>query len=202
VSCTGPIRHKVYLHELLPLRLTAFPKGSLAPGVTFPEAKMHWSNGSEAGVSRDREGLRLAFTANGDPVHQTLALRHHPRHYGGHMVTMLCPSCCRSVRIVYCWRGRFICRHCTSATYRSKTRDKAHAAQIQYQRIRARVRPGTEDCRLDYFPRRPKGMRRVTYGRLKARAAAKLDRYHEHLDARLFPLLARLAPGELASLLA
>jgi hypothetical protein len=38
---------------------------------------------------------------------------------------------------------------------------------MQYQKLRARIRPGTGDYGLDYFPRRPKGMRRVTYRRFR-----------------------------------
>jgi hypothetical protein len=114
---------------------------------------------------------------------------------------MTCPRCWRAIRAVYLWGGRFVCRHCTSATYRSKTRGKAEAAQVQYQKIRARIRPGTADYGLDYFPRRPKRMRRVTYERLKARAYYKLERYHNALDAGLYRVLARLAPAELKALL-
>jgi hypothetical protein len=72
---------------------------------------------------------------------------------------------------------------------------------MQYQKLRARIRPGTGDYGLDYFPRRPKGMRRVTYRRLQARAHANLDRYHAHLDAGLFRVLARYAPDTIAGLL-
>ncbi len=52
-----------------------------------------------------------------------------------------------------------------------------------------------------YFPRRPKGMRRVTYARIKAAAMVALDRYHGALDVGLYRLLARIAPDELAKLL-
>jgi hypothetical protein len=197
----GQTRYKVYLHELTSLRLTAFPKHVLAPGATFGEAEAKWSNGASIGVWRDHAGLQLAFAVNGEERRQTIALVHRPRHFGGCLATMLCPRCCRSVRALYCWRGRFVCRLCTPAIYRSKTRDKARAAQTQYQKLRARIRPGTEDYGLNYFPRRRKGMRRVTYTRLHARADAKLNRYHEHLDAGLFRVLARIAPDALSDLL-
>ena len=167
----GRTRHKVYLHELLALRLTAFPKHALAPGATFGEATVEWSGGSKIGIWRDDAGLQLAFAANGQERRQTLTLVHHPRHFGGYLAAMRCPRCCRSVRVVYCWRGRFVCRNCTPATYRSRTRSKTEAAQVQYQKLRARIRPGTADYGLDYFPRRPKGMRR---GNLSAATGARL----------------------------
>jgi hypothetical protein len=44
-------------------------------------------------------------------------------------------------------------------------------------------------------------MRRVTYRRLQTRANAKLDRYHEHLNAGLWHVLARIAPETLNDLL-
>jgi hypothetical protein len=47
----------------------------------------------------------------------------------------------------------------------------------------------------------PEGMRRVTYRRLQTRANAKLDRYHEHLNAGLWHVLARIAPETLNDLL-
>ena len=155
-------------------------KHALSPGATFGEATVEWSGGSKIGIWRDDAGLQLAFAANGQERRQTLALVHHRRHFGGYLAAMQCPRCCRSVRVVYCWRGRFVCRHCTSATYRSKTRGKAEAVQCS-TRSYGRA-SGTEAYGLDYFPRRPKGMRRVTYRRLQARACDKLNRYHEHLQ--------------------
>jgi hypothetical protein len=177
------------------------PKHSLAPGVTFGEATIEWANGSRIGIARDAIGLQLAFSVNGDERRQTICLVHRPRHYGGHLACALCPACGRSVRVLSLWRRSFVGRCCIPATYRSKTRGKAAAAQVQYQKIRARIRSGTEDYGLDYFPRRPKGMRRVTYRRLQARAYDKLDRYYECLDAGLFRVLAKLAPAEISDLL-
>ncbi len=56
------------------------------------------------------------------------------------------------------------------------------------------------DVGLDYFLRRPKRMRRVTYNRPRARALAKLNRYHTMLDRGLWRVFARLSPDELAEL--
>ena len=52
----------------------------------------------------------------------------------------------------------------------------------------ARVGPGKE--RLDYFTRRPKGMRRVTYLRVKVAAMRALERYHAALAVRFVGWLA------------
>ncbi len=62
----------------------------------------------------------------------------------------------------------------------------------RFRKLRNRIRPGTENDRLDYFPRRPKGMRRVTYQRIKAAALAALERYHAALDVKLAGWLAAL----------
>ncbi len=58
-------------------------------------------------------------------------------------------------------------------------------APHRFRKRRSRIRQGAENVGLDHFPRRPKGMRRVTYQRIKAAALAALDRYHAALDVKL-----------------
>jgi hypothetical protein len=151
-------------------------------------------------VSKDREGLRLGYSRDSEPMTQHIGLRYLPRHFGGSLAVAVCPGCWRQVRVLY-MGSAFYCNRFTGAVYASSSRTKATRAQMQFEKLRERVRPGTTNADLSYFPRRPKRMRRATYERLSRRAAAKLDRYHSILDAGLFGALARLGPGELAALL-
>jgi hypothetical protein len=111
-----------------------------------------------------------------------------------------CPGCANSVRVLY-MGSAFYCNRCTGAVYTSSSRTKATRAQMQFEKLRERVRPGTINADLSYFPRRPKGMRRATYRRLRRRAATQLNRYHSIPDVGLWRVFARLAPGDLAAIL-
>jgi hypothetical protein len=97
-----------------------------------------------------------------------------------------------NVRVLYYAQQRFICHRCTGAVYASTGRSATMRAQVRFQRLRERIRPGTWDAAFWYFPRRPKGMRRRTYARLKTDALAALDRYQGSIDAKSSRWMARL----------
>jgi len=192
------------LSELLKLPLADFRQRDLAADREWSGVLRWLADGGERGaieMSKNREGLRLsyAYASSGQPVTQYIGLRYLPRHFGGFLVVAVCPGCWRRVRVLY-FRRAFYCNRCTRAVYASSSLDKASGAQTQYQKLRERVRPGTWDAGIGYFPRRPKRMRRVTYNRLRNRAYAQLYRYHAFLDRGLYRLLARIAPADFAAL--
>jgi len=138
---------------------------------------------------------------NGEPVIQRIDLEYLARHFGGSLPVALCPACSRRCRVLYFrWRG-FVCRRCTRAIYASQSQDVATRLRVQFQKLRERVRPGTWDREMEYFPRRPKRMRRSTYYLLRERAWAKLDAADNALDVSLARSLARIAPDVLKGLL-
>jgi hypothetical protein len=150
----GRNRSRAYLDELTSLPLKHLDRRMLAPGAAF-NATVKWNTGASIALSRHVDELRLSFERDGTPFEQALSLVYRERHFGGHLVCVLCPS---------------------------KSLGRAEAAQFQCEKLRERIRSGTRDCGINYVPRRPKGMRRVTYQRLRRRTCDKLNRYHAELD--------------------
>ena len=200
-------RSRHHLSELLRLPLASFRQNDFAPGREWPERSYQWhARGASIGVSKqcevikDCEWLRLRYAHQGEPRTQDIGLRYLPRHFGGFLVVAVCPGCWRQVRVLY-FRRAFFCARCTRAIYASSSQSKATRALAQFQKLRERIRPGTWNAGLYYFPRRPKRMRRATYERLRDRAYEQLNRYHSNLDAVLCRVFARIAPESLAEIL-
>ena len=61
------------------------------------------------------------------------------------------------------------------------------------RRLQSRLAPGVDvdDYVLDWVPRRPRGMRRVTYGRLVDRTLRLIEKRDEYLEPGLLRVLAR-----------
>jgi hypothetical protein len=79
------------------------------------------------------------------------------------------PDCRRRVAVLYLDEGSyFVCRGCASLTYQCRRLDRRNRALLHSGKIRERL--GGSSSVTDPFPNRPKGMRRVTYNRLKAKA--------------------------------
>jgi hypothetical protein len=92
------------------------------------------------------------------PLTQSLELIYTPCTYGGRRAWMRCPRCGGRIAIAYHRAGWFRCRQCAGLRYRSQSLGKVHRALVdRFQAKHGELR------------RRPKGMRRVTYRRLKAR---------------------------------
>ena len=197
---SGRPRIRAYLTGRLRLPLSAFTPQALHPRATST-GSFGWANGSSIGFEKTAACLVLRYSVNDENIEQRIDLLYLPRHFGGVLPVAECPTCCRRTRVFYYARRRFVCRRCTGAVYASKGYSATICAQVRFQRLRERIRPGTWDAELDYFPRRPKRMRRTTYVRIKGEAFTALDRYHAGLDVGLWRLLRRIAPDKLAALL-
>jgi hypothetical protein len=111
--------------------------------------------------------LVLRYSASDEKVEQRLGLICLPRNFGRTLTVAVCPHCRQRARVLYYARRRFVCRRCTGAVYASKGQSAPMRAMVRFRKLRERIRPGTWNAELDYFPRRPKRMRRATYGRVK-----------------------------------
>src|SRR5215469_6341780 len=197
---SGRPRSRAHLSQLKKLPLSAFGQRSLSRGVNG-QGYFRWADGTEIACRKYEASIELEYRVNGERVIQRIDLEYLPRHFGGELVVALCPACRRRCRVLYFRWHRFVCRRCTRAIYACQSQDTATRLQVQFQKLRERVRSGTQDRELDYFPRRPKHMRRNTYHRLRDRAWQKLETRDSALDAGLMRTLARIAPDVLKGLL-
>lgn len=194
-------RSRVQFGELRRLNLARFPKAGLLPVARW-NGSVDWADGATCHIDKSQAAeLALTYSAGGQEFAWFVGLTAAPRHFGGAEFYFRCPWCARRCRVLHFVGAVLRCRRCIRALYHCQSVDAAGRALHRFRKLRTRIRPGTEDAGLFYFPRRPKGMRRVTYARIKADAMAALDRYHRALDAGLYRLLARIAPDELAELL-
>jgi hypothetical protein len=86
----------------------------------------------------------------------------------------------------------FACRHCCGLAYASQQEIPRHRAISRVQKIRMRL--GGSPNLLEQFPKRPRGMHRMTYYRLSAKAMAA----HERLIALELDYLRCHDPGFLS----
>ena len=103
--------------------------------------------------------VQLSYQHNGAPVHQWIARRWTPCHFGGLRQWFGCPNCERSVAVLYFRRGRFGCRTCQGIAYQSQS--EAFLTRIHRKRERLEARLGGRCSR-------PKGMHQTTYKRLRS----------------------------------
>ena len=93
-----------------------------------------------------------------------------PCHYGGARAWFICPErgCGRRVAILY-GGGVFACRQCYQLVYDSQRWTAHDRALAKAQRIRLQL--GGSTSMFERFPRKPEGMHRKTYERLRREEA-------------------------------
>lgn len=147
----------------------------------------HWSgkwqwlcNGEQIGFINLRSSgsaLHLAYRVKrpGEEwlsVAQSIQIVQVPCRYGGTRPYFLCAtikngrSCDRRVRKLYGSYPYFQCRHCANLRYRSQSENQIDRTLRRADKLRVRL--GGRDFGLGAFvPRKPKGMWRRTYTRLR-----------------------------------
>jgi hypothetical protein len=88
--------------------------------------------------------------------------------FGGRRPYFLCPGrgCGRRVSNLYGAGTYFLCRHCYRLAYASQRENHFDRALRRANNIRMRL--GGEPCMASLFPKRPKGMHRRNYERLRS----------------------------------
>ena len=94
---------------------------------------------------------------------QHIYLDHTKCNYGGSRPWFICPECSRRVGVLYS-RGLFLCRHCSRVAYSSKSENLPDRMLRKANKIRDRL---GADYGLHKPMRRPKGMHRTTFWRMK-----------------------------------
>ena len=160
-------------------------RGVLAPGKF---SRWTWTIGGSE--------LNLHLRAHGDHVvleHRVLMpdgvdrrveypvwIEKTPCNFGGTRAWFRCPSpqCGRRVAVLF--KGRFFaCRHCLQLAYASQSERREERLDRRAEKIKARL--GWEGG----IQRRPRGMRRRTYERLRARYAELVASSVEGMVRRL-----------------
>lgn len=178
-------RSRIHFGELRTLRLAQFGRGLLV-GAARWHGTAEWADGATVAVAKETDAaVAVAYATNGGQQNVVVGITHSPRHFGGSEPYFCCPGCGRRCRVLLFVGAGLRCRRCIRGLYYCQAANPPEQALHRFRKLRNRVRPGTENERLDYFPRRPKGMRRVTYQRIKAAALVALERYHAALDVKL-----------------
>jgi hypothetical protein len=138
-------------------------EGLLVPGQSVT---WRWSNGQTATCAVEADTLRLSyryeFTNGARDIESRIALTRTPCHLGGSRVWFGCPWCGQRAAILYLW-GQPSCRTCARMAYASQSEDAIGRSWRRTHKLQARLTGGTGEW--DY--RRPKGMRRATFERLR-----------------------------------
>jgi hypothetical protein len=112
---------------------------------------------SSIGFRADGDSVHLHYSADDDPVSETISLTHTRCNFGATRPWFRCPRCTSRVAVLYLRHKRFLCRHCHPVAYRSQSQDAIGRSWIRQSKAEARL---GEDWR------RPKGMHHRTYERL------------------------------------
>ena len=98
--------------------------------------------------------VHLQFSADGNPVRQSVRLDRRACNFGGTRPWFGCPTCDRRVALLYMANRRFACRSCHNLVYKSQSEDDIDRASRKLFKVEAK---------LGESRTRPKGMRQGTY---------------------------------------
>lgn len=120
-------------------------------------------------------GFVLVGTCDGAPFRQAVRLAEQAMHLGGGRLWAVCPSCVRRCAWLYIGTGgAWACRSCSGLVYASTRERGLSRAVSRASKVRARL--GGLSGIVWPFPARPRGMRRRTYARWRARGLVLEDR--------------------------
>lgn len=125
-----------------------------------------WSNGLLATITANEASIELAyrytFTEGERNVQAHLRMERTPCQFGGARVWFACPRCHRRVAILYLW-GYPACRTCCRMGYPSQSDDATGRSWRRTRKIETKLAGGASEWNY----RRPKGMRKATFERLR-----------------------------------
>lgn len=138
-------------------------EGLLAPGQSMT---WRWSNGQTATCTIEADALRLTYRyefSNGPrDIEARIPLTQTPCHLGGSRTWFGCPRCGRRIATLYLW-GWPSCRTCARMSYPSQSEDALGRSWRRTHKLQTQLAGG--DREWNY--RRPKGMRKATFERLR-----------------------------------
>lgn len=148
----------------------------------------HWSNGAAIDVETTPEMVTLTYRykdGGGEwrDVRQPVTVTRTPCHYGGSRPWFVCPRCHGRVAILYLWNVP-ACRKCARLVYPSQADDAMGRSWRRTRKLEKLLSDGSGEWNY----RRPKGMRRATFERLRE----AYWREEQLRDELLAPFLARM----------
>jgi hypothetical protein len=144
-----------------------------------------WTSGGEKvgsiNLRAEADELHLSYRvriAGGEweDVAETVAIVYAPCRFGGDRPYFLCPgerkgvACDRRVAKLHAAGRYFLCRHCYRLAYACQSEGAWDRTRRRASKIRRRL--GGDPDMVAPFPKRPKGMWRQTYERLREQACA------------------------------
>lgn len=134
--------------------------------VTGATTTWRWSNGLQVTISAIEANIELAYRytfAEGErDVRAHVSMERTPCRFGGSRSWFACPRCNRRVAILYLW-GYPACRACCRMGYPSQSEDAIDRSWRRTWKIETKLAGGASDWNY----RRPKGMRKATFERLR-----------------------------------
>ena len=133
----------------------------------FYRTNWHWTSGAiiELHTTPDMVTLTYRYKDGGGEwrdVRQPVTVTRTPCHYGGNRPWFACPRCHRRVAILYLWNVP-ACRMCARLVYPSQADDAIGRSWRRTRKLDALLSGGAGEWNY----RRPTGMRRVTFNRLR-----------------------------------
>jgi len=138
--------------------------------VSIPRSHHPWLHSLET----DRISVRIRFTPDSEWVYVPLRWIRSPLRQGRQMnwdrwrPYFVCPFCRRRADKLYAGRDFVACRTCCKLRYVSQT--LGPKAKIHRQALKIRLRLGGKPFIGAPFPKRPDGMQKRVYARMRARA--------------------------------
>lgn len=171
-----------YTEEALSFSVSFLKKQDCFAGYT-KSGLINWSRGGEQfaniGYIASDNRLVLNYRVNGNPVQETVWLDKTPCHYGGNRTWFLCPHCGKRSGVLYLAGERFVCRKCSGFHYASQSENEYDRAARAARKIRKQL-DGDDSLELPIV-RKPKGMHRKTFDRLRQKDEVLTDKVNEEL---------------------
>ncbi len=145
----------------------------------------HWTNtstGERVGsisVWVRQHDMELTYSANDQPVAQTISLERTPCPFGGSRPWLRCGQCHRRVAVVFYGGRLFACRLCSRVAYSSQSEDAIGRGWRRQGKL--------ENLLGENWTRLP-GMRQATYKRIRER----LFDCEEQRDTALYAFMTRM----------
>ena len=159
-----------YLERSLDVRELHYARLLGERPVTIPSAHHPWLFRLET----DQTSVRIRFTPDSGWVYVPLRWIRSPLRQGRRMnwdrwrPYFVCPFCRKCCNLLYAGRDFVACRTCCKLRYVSQT--LGPKAKIHRKALKIRLRLGGKPFIGASFPRRPDGMQRRIYNRMRARA--------------------------------
>lgn len=117
-----------------------------------------------------------------------------PCNYGGQRPWLLCPYCGRRVSALHLSSNarQLACRHCFRMTYATRNTDDQDRLHIRRRKLFRRLGAKGSIDRYTRIPRRPKGMWRSTYDRIKEQIIQTEMDLDDAFMASAGPLISRI----------